>query len=63
MPRTLQRHIGNTLTILSDMKIHHALMRLLYGGNYVTRNFHCYLESLPQVYGMWHPYEYTLALL
>ena len=42
---TLQRHTGNTLTILSDVKIHHALIRFLYGGNYVTRNFHRYLKS------------------
>ena len=60
---TLQRHTGNTLTILPDMKIHHALMRFLYGGGYVTRNFYRYLKSLPQVYGIWHPYKYTLTLL
>ena len=63
MLRTPQRHTGTTLTMLSDTKIHHVVMRFLYGSNYVTKNFHRYLKSLPQVYGIQHPYKYTLTML
>ena len=60
---TLHRHPGNTLTIPSNMEIHHALMRVFYGSSYVTRNIHRYLKYLPQVYGIWHPYKYTPTLV
>ena len=59
----LQRHTGNTMIILCDMYIHHALMRFLYGGSYATKGFQRYLKVLPQVYGTRHPYKYPLTLL
>ena len=63
MLRKLQRHTRNTMTISSDMKIHHAMIKFLCGGSYANGDFHRYLKALPQVCGIWHPYKYTVTLL
>ena len=62
MVSEVQRHTGKTMPLLIDMKVHNALVRFLYGKDYLHFNFRHFLQHIPIVYGVWHPYKYCLTV-
>lgn len=59
----LQQHVGRTVPLCVDMKIHAAIARFLYGLSYQEWNVHHFLRRLQVVYGVWHPYKYCCMVV
>ena len=56
MVSEVHRHTRKTMPLLIDMKVHNALMRFLYWRDYVHFTFRHFVQHIPIVYGVWHPY-------
>ena len=61
--RRIQRHVGGVVPLLVDEKVHHQVMRLLYSPLYWDWDCRRWLRQVPVLYGVWHPYKQTVALV
>ena len=61
--RRVQQHVGGVMPLLVDEKVHHQVMRLLYSPLYWDWDCRRWLRQVPVLYGVWHPYKQTVALV
>ena len=61
--KELQRHVGQSLILLVDEKIHYAVCRLLYSHSHGDRDVATWLRDVVPLYGVWHPYKQTLHVV
>ena len=58
----IQDHTSCVLPILIDEKIHYSIMKMIYSVSYHEYNVGHKLCQTPRVYGIWHPYKYTVTV-
>ena len=46
-----------------DVKIHGAVLKMLYSLSYERWDMHRFLGAMPLMYGIWHPYKHCLTLI
>ena len=59
----LQQHVGQVMPLMVDEKIHYSVCRLLYSRTFVEYDVGQWLDHIPLLYGVWHPYKQSLHLL
>ena len=47
---------------LTDMKIFYALLKMFYRASYVPWHVDQFLLGHPLIYGVWHPYRYSVEM-
>ena len=47
---------------LIDMKIFYALLKMLFGASYAPWRVDQFLSGHPLLYGVWHPYKYSVEI-
>ena len=57
----IQDHTSR-VPILIDEKIHYSIMMMIYSVSYHEYNVGHKLCGTPPVYGIWHPYKYTVII-
>ena len=62
-PSCVEHRTRQCVPLLSDMKIHFALLKLCYGAAYAPWNVPQLLLGFPLVYGVWHSYKYCVELI
>ena len=50
------------MPILIDMKIFYALLKMSYGASYAPWHVDRFLLGHPLMYGVWHPYKYSVEM-
>ena len=58
-----QGHVGGVTPVLVDEKIHYSVMRLMYSPMLAGYDMVGWMKDTPLLYGVWHPYKQTLALV
>jgi hypothetical protein len=61
--RGFQAHSTLDAPLLVDEKVHYAISRLLYAQPFSGYDVARWLRRVPLLYGVWHPYKQTLALV
>ena len=61
--RHAQERTTRSLPMCVDMKIHQAILKMLYSKSYQRWNMHSWLGSLPLAYGVWHPFKHCVTLI
>ena len=51
-----------TVPFLMDMKIFYALLRMSFGASYAPWDVDQFLFKHPLLYGVWHPYKYSVEI-
>ena len=59
----VQRRTGRHLPLLVDENIHYRTLRLLYASSMLKYDMAYFLENVPLLYGIWHPYKHTLTVV
>ena len=63
MCSTVQQHTTHSMPLCVDMKIHGAVLKMLYSPSYERWDMHRFLRAMPLMYGIWHPYKHCLTLI
>ena len=58
----LQVKTRRTVPFLIDMKIFYALLKMLFGASYAPWHVDQFLLGHPLLYGVWHPYKYSVEI-
>ena len=58
----LQVRTRQTVPFLIDMKIFYALLKMLFGASYAPWHVDLFLLGHPLLYGVWHPYKYSVQI-
>ena len=58
----LQVKTRRNVLFLIDMKIFYALLKMLFGASYAPWHVDQFLLGHPLLYGVWHPYKYSLEI-
>ena len=58
----LQVKTRRTVPFLIDMKIFYALMKMSFGASYAPWHVDQFLLGHPLLYGVWHPYKYSVEI-
>ena len=58
----LQVKTRRTVPILIDMKIFYALLKMSVGASYAPWHVDQFLLGHPLLYGVWHPYKYSVEI-
>ena len=58
----LQVKTRRTVPFLIDMKIFYALLKMWFGASYATWHVDRFLMRHPLLYGVWHPYKYSVEI-
>ena len=59
----MQAHVGKSMPLLVDEKVHYALMRMMHSRMLRDFNVGGWLQQLPLLYGVWHPYKQAVAVV
>jgi hypothetical protein len=59
----VQRRSRLTMPLLVDENIHYRILRMLYGRPFITYAVHEHLNSMPLLFGIWHAYKHTVAVM
>jgi hypothetical protein len=59
----LQVHVGGSLPLLVDEKVHYAVMRMIHSPVLGAMNVSAWLQHIPLVYGVWHPYKQCVMVV
>ena len=59
----LQVKTRRTVPFLIDMKIFYALLKMLFGASYAPWHVDQILLGHPLLYGVWHPYKYSVEII
>ena len=57
--RSLQNRTGHVMPLLVDEKVHHQMLRCVYGMGYQAWGFRDYVRQCPPLYGVWHVYKHV----
>jgi hypothetical protein len=60
---TVQSHMGGSMPLLVDEKVHYTVCRLMYSPGMRTRDVAGWLGQVPLLYGAWHPYKQSVTLV
>ena len=58
----LQMKTRRTVPFLIDMMIFYALVKMLFGASYAPWHVDQFLLGVPLLYGVWHPYKYSVEI-
>ena len=58
----LQVKTRRTVPFLIDMKIFYALLKMSFGASYAPLHVDQFLLGHPLLYGVWHPYKYSVEI-
>ena len=58
----LQVKTRRTVPFLIDMKIFYALLKMSFGASYAPWHVDQFLLGHPLLYGVWHPYKYSVEI-
>ena len=58
----LQVKTRRTVPFLIDMKIFYALLKMSFGASYAPWHVDHFLLGRPLLYGVWHPYNYSVEI-
>ena len=58
----IQDQTERVLPVLVDEKIHYSIMKMLYSSSYHEYDIGHKLCRTPPVFGIWHPYKYTVTV-
>ena len=58
----LQVKTRRTVPFLIDMKIFYALLKMSFGASYAPWHVDQFLFGHPLLYGVWHPYKYSVEI-
>ena len=58
----LQVRTRRTVPFLIDMKIFYALLKMSFGASYAPWHVDQFLFGHPLLYGVWHPYKYSVEI-
>ena len=58
----LQQRTERVFPFVVDEQIHYRIMKLLYSTSYSKWKVNTWLIRTPPIYGVWHPYKYSLTL-
>ena len=59
----VQTHTQLLMPLLVDENIHYRIARMLYGPVLIRFNVNEYVRNVPVLYGVWHAYKHTVAVL
>ena len=59
----LQVKTRRTVPFLIDMKIFYALLKMSFGASYAPSHVDQFLLGHPLLYGVWHPYKYSVEII
>ena len=60
---TLRDHTGGVLPMVVDEKVHYTLLRMMHSRLFGDYDVAGWLQHVPLLYGVWHPYKQALALV
>ena len=58
----MQVKTRRTVLFLIDMKIFYALLKMSFGASYAPWHVDQFLLGHPLLYGVWHPYKYSVEI-
>jgi hypothetical protein len=59
----VQQQTGRVMPLLVDEKIHYSILKMLYSQGWQVWDMANWMQQLPLLYGIWHPYKQVLNLV
>ena len=59
----MQQHVGGALPLLVDEKVHYAVMRMMHSPLLGDLHVTAWLQHIPLLYGVWHPYKQCVTVV